>query len=190
MVAAASLLLVAACEKRPIRGTPVDPPIDIPALEFTTINGAPVRVGGPTAGPTLVFFGYTHCPDICPTTLSDWRRIATKLGKDVSRVRFIFVSVDRERDTPEIAARYAAEFFPGFIGVSADSLTMARAQTAFMVTSAAHVMTETSGASSSSRHLVMHSGQQFLLDKRGKLVAIYSSGSHWDLLAADLERVL
>ena len=190
MAAAASLLLVAACERRPMYGTLVDPPIDIPALEFTTANGAPVLVGGPTAGPTLVFFGYTHCPDICPTTLSDWRRIAARLGEDAARVRFVFISVDRERDTPEVAARYAAGFSPAFIGVSADSLTLARAQAAFMVTSTSQAMPETNGGASGAGHLVMHAGQQFLLDARGNLIAIYSSGSHWDAMAADLDRVL
>jgi protein SCO1/2 len=196
-VALASLLLVTSCEQRPTHGTVVDPPIDIPELQFTTINNAPVRVGGVTSGPTVLFFGYTHCPDICPTTLSDWRRISTKLGKSAVRVRFIFVSVDPERDTPEIAARYAAEFRPGFIGATGDSATLARAQAAFMVTSApqampmeAHESPESHVMSSASRYLVTHSGQQFLLDKHGRLVAIYSFGNGRDALAADLERLL
>jgi protein SCO1/2 len=198
----ASLLLAVSCEKRPTHGTVVDPPIDIPAIELTTSNGAPVHIGGPTSGPTVVFFGYTHCPDICPTTLSDWRRISTALGQDASRVRFIFVSVDRERDTPEIAARYAAQFHPGFIGVTGDSATLARAHAAFMVTSAVQAMpmagheptaahdTTAGHAMPGSRYLVTHSGQQFLLDKRGRIVSIYSSGNGRDALAADLGRLL
>jgi protein SCO1/2 len=194
-VALASLLLVTSCEQRPTHGTVVDPPIDIPELQFTTINNTPVRVGGATSGPTVLFFGYTHCPDICPTTLSDWRRISTKLGKNAVRVRFIFVSVDPERDTPEIAARYAAEFYPRFIGATGDSATLARAQAAFMVTSAPQAMlmapSPESRAMLAADHYVMtHSGQQFLLDRQGRLVAIYSFGNGRDALAADLERLL
>jgi protein SCO1 len=191
LAAVSGAMMLAACEQRAIHGTPVDPPITIPVLELTTANGTPVRLGARTEGPTVVFFGYTHCPDVCPTTLSDWKRIRTKLGEDGARVRFVFVSVDPQRDTPEIAAKYAAGFDPSFIGVSGDSATTARVQATFMVASSHH------GSPSGSHTMpqaatyeVMHSGQSFLLDAEGRLVAIYSFGNGHDALAADLERVL
>ena len=191
LAAVSGAMLLTACEQRAIHGTPVDPPIAIPVQEFTAADGAPVRLGEKSEGPTVVFFGYTHCPDVCPTTLSDWKRIRTKLGKDGARVRFVFVSVDPQRDTPEIAAKYAAGFHPSFIGVSGDSATTARVQAAFMVASSHHGSPSGSHTMpSTAKYEVMHSGQSFLLDAAGRLVAIYSFGNGRDALAADLERVL
>jgi len=68
---------------------------------------------------TLIFFGYTHCPDLCPTTLSDYRRVKRALGADAERVNFVFISVDGERDTPDYLANYISAFDPAFIALVA-----------------------------------------------------------------------
>ena len=68
----------------------------------------------------LVYFGYTHCPDVCPTTLADWARVRGQLGDDADGVRFVFVSVDPERDDPARSMAYARQFDPSFVGLTAD----------------------------------------------------------------------
>jgi len=131
-----------------------------------------------------VFFGYTHCPDVCPTTLADWKRVKAQLGPTAARVRFVFVTVDPERDTPAVALRYARQFDSSFVGLSGDAPTTARVLELFGVAAAREAGTPASG------YLVSHSSQQFLLDERGALVALYPFGTRWEALAADLDRLL
>ena len=132
----------------------------------------------------LVFFGYTHCPDICPTTLADWKRAKAKLGSDGNRVRFLFVTVDPERDTPEVADRYAKQFDPSFIGVSGDSATTAGIMSAYGVRAVREP------APDSSTYTMGHSAYTFLVDSRGRIIAMYSMGMGWEILAADLKTLL
>jgi protein SCO1/2 len=73
----------------------------------------------------MLFFGFTHCPDICPTTLADMARVVHTLGDDGSRVQGLFVTVDPKRDTAPVLARYVSAFHPGFLGLHADEPTTA-----------------------------------------------------------------
>jgi len=180
----AGAVLLASCDGGAMRGTAVEPARVLPTFQFTRADGSRIRVGERSDGPTVVFFGYTHCPDVCPTTLADWKRVKSKLGAAAARVRFVFVSIDPERDTPGMAARYAAKFDPSFIGVSGDAATTAAIQASFMVGAAHHAMPDSSG------YRVNHASHSFLVDEHGRLVAIYSYGSPWNALAADLERAL
>ena len=66
----------------------------------------------------LLYFGYTHCPDVCPATLADWARAKKALGSGAERVRFVFVSVDPDRDTPQLTRAYARQFDAAFVGLS------------------------------------------------------------------------
>ncbi|MDR9824823.1 SCO family protein, partial [Vibrio sp. FNV 38] len=65
----------------------------------------------------VMFFGYTHCPDVCPTTLAELRAVMDTLGKDADRVQVLFVTVDPERDTQDLLAKYVPAFDPRFIGL-------------------------------------------------------------------------
>ena len=66
----------------------------------------------------VLFFGYTFCPDVCPTTLGVWKQVHEALGEDAGKVRFVFVTVDPERDTPERLRKHLALFSPDFIGLT------------------------------------------------------------------------
>ncbi len=79
----------------------------------------------------LVFFGYTMCPDICPTTLLDITTVMEKLGDDAQRVQPLFISVDPERDTPEVLASYLSSFHPQIIGLTGTPQEIHRAATAY-----------------------------------------------------------
>jgi protein SCO1/2 len=131
-----------------------------------------------------VFFGYTHCPDVCPVTLADWTRAKAALGDQADRVRWLFVSVDPARDTPAVAEAYARQFDSSFVGLSGDSATTAGIQAAFTVASY-----ETPGATDAD-YLVTHASQCFLVDDTGTLRAMYSFNSGVDAIVADLQRVL
>lgn len=166
------------------KGMAVDPPRAMPAFAFTRADGSTFSTSPEAGRPMVVFFGYTHCPDVCPTTLADWKRVRAKLGDDAKAVRFVFVTVDPERDTPTVAERYARMYDASFEGVSGDAVTTSRMMDAFGVAAAQEPGTNATG------YLVSHSSQVFLVDSHGKLVALYPFGTGWDALAADLARLL
>lgn len=177
--------LLAACDVAgSFRGMAVEPPREIPGFSFVLPGGTRYATAAEAGRPMLLFFGYTHCPDVCPTTLADFARVRQALGEQASRVRFVFVTVDPERDTPEVAQRYAMGFDSTFVGLSGDSATTAGLQQAFGVASVREPGSEATG------YLVGHASQVFLLDDRGRLVAIHPFGSGWDALAADVRRLL
>jgi len=167
-----------------LHGVTVKPPREVPSFEFTRADGSVYRTAAEADRPMVLFFGYTHCPDVCPTTLQDWKRVKQALGKNASGVRFVFVTVDPERDTPEVVDKYAKQFDPSFVGLSGDSLTTARMQEAFGVASIRDVTTSAAG------YLMSHSSQVFLVDERGRLVVLYAFGTGWDALLADLKQLL
>lgn len=80
-----------------------------------------------------VFFGYTHCPDVCPTTLSEMKLVLKELGADAGRVQVLFVTVDPERDTPEVLRQYVPSFDPGFLGLYGDAKITAEVARNFKV---------------------------------------------------------
>jgi len=113
----------------------------------------------------LVFFGYTHCPDLCPLTLADFVAVRRRLGPRAERVRFVFVTVDPERDTPERTMAYARQFDATFIGLSGDSTTLAEVQHSFHV--ASWVVRDSAG-----NVLVAHSASVFVVGRDGRLARV------------------
>lgn len=171
-----------ACD-RGLKGVVIDPPKPMPTFTFTRVDGSSFSTA-PSAGQvTVLFFGYTNCPDVCPTTLADFARVKQTLGDAASRVRFVFISVDPDRDTPQIAADYARKFDPGFVGVSADPMTTASILQAYGIAATPEA------ASDHAVHLVSHSSQVHLLDDQGRLLALYPSGTPWTTLAHDLAQL-
>jgi protein SCO1/2 len=81
----------------------------------------------------VLFFGYTHCPDVCPTTLADLAQVTRQLGKDASRVQVLFVTLDPERDTPELLSKYVTSFDPAFLGLYGDAASTEKAAKSFGV---------------------------------------------------------
>jgi protein SCO1/2 len=90
------------------------------APDFTLIDqfGRPFRLSDHRGRLVLIFFGYVQCPEVCPATLSTWSKVAKRLGEERDRVRFVFITVDPERDTPERLAKHLAIFGPDFIGLT------------------------------------------------------------------------
>lgn len=165
-------------------GVAIDPPRAVAATDFTLPDGRRYTLGPEANRPLVVFFGYTHCPDVCPTTLADWKRAKAHLGARAERVRWVFVTVDPERDTPEVALRYARQYDSTFVGLAGDAPTTAKVLETF------GVMAVREDGASASGYLVSHSSQAFLMNPAGQLVALYPFGTRWEALAADLKRLL
>ncbi|MFB6558343.1 SCO family protein [Streptomyces sp. NPDC056400] len=106
----------------PYRGTALENPFAKPELVLTDTKGKPFDLRKDTSGKaTLVFFGYTNCPDVCPTTMGDIAIALTKQAPEVrDRVRVVFVTTDPERDSPESLGTWLAAFGPNFTGLSGD----------------------------------------------------------------------
>ncbi len=129
-------LAIAACapaaphSSGPFRGAELDHPLPKPALVFTDSHGQPFDFVEATANRvTLLFFGYTHCPDICPVHLANIAAVLDKMPDDVQRdVMVVFVTTDPARDSLPVLDRWIRGFDPRFIGLTGDSATIADAQ--------------------------------------------------------------
>jgi len=80
-----------------------------------------------------IFFGYTHCPDVCPTALGELASVANELGKDAGRMQVLFITVDPERDTPAVLSQYVPAFHPDFLGLYGDADATVRTAKEFKV---------------------------------------------------------
>jgi protein SCO1/2 len=98
-------------------GTVLNPPTVLADFTLPSSRGAPISLADLKGRPTLVFFGFTNCPDVCPTTMAEFKRARDALGADGERVNYLLISVDPERDTPEVLARYVEAFDPAFVGL-------------------------------------------------------------------------
>jgi protein SCO1/2 len=133
-------------------------------LALTDHNGRPVTLATFKGKVVVLFFGYTHCPDVCPTTLSDMAQALKMLRpEDASKIQVLFASVDPERDTPEILRSYVPYFHPDFLGLYGTPDQVARAAREFRVVYRKHVE---SGAND---YLVDHSAGSYVIDAKGSL---------------------
>jgi protein SCO1/2 len=162
-----------------------------------TVTVAPVSVGGPFSlvdqngirrsdtefrgKYMLVFFGYTYCPDVCPTTLAVMGAALDKMGTQADRIVPIFISVDPARDTPEVLKAYLSAFGPKFIGLTGNEEDVAAAAKAYRVYYQAH-------KEQGDNYAVDHSGVVYLMDKKGGFLANYSLDASPERMAADLAK--
>jgi len=127
--------------------------------------------------PSLVFFGFTHCPDVCPTTLAKLQQVK-KTGA-IPGLQVLFVTVDPQRDTPEVVGKYAHAFDPGFIGLTGDPKDLTKMMAGFGVAS---VRVDLPGGD----YTMDHSAAVFLLDTNGRIVGIFTPPFDVQRLTQDL----
>ena len=144
-------------------------------------SGQPITDQDMKGQPFLVFFGYTHCPDICPTTLFEMSEILHALGKDADRVGALFITVDPERDTPAVMKDYLSSFDPHLRGATGDPAAIGAAEKAYRVYSK-KVPAEHGDYS------MDHTALIYLMDKQGRFVAPFSLKRKPAEAAADLRR--
>ncbi|HEX2256139.1 MAG TPA: SCO family protein [Afifellaceae bacterium] len=146
-------------------------------------NGAPVTERVLREQPTALFFGFTQCPDVCPTTLMDMTAWREALGDEAEDLRLVFVTVDPERDTPEVLKDYLGAFSPAIIGITGEPEKVAAMLQSYHVYSR-KVPQEGGG------YTMDHTASVFLLDGAGRFVGTISHGENRETALAKLERLV
>lgn len=163
---------VIACSSATFNGVELSPAEPAPALRLADSTGRVFDLSRERGKVVLVFFGYTHCPDICPTTLADWKRAADSLGALALETRFVFVSVDPERDTPGVAQRYAARFSPAFLGLTGSRAEIDSALAGWRLAA----FRDGIPGDTSTSYTVSHPSQVFVIDPGGRLRLMHRAG--------------
>jgi protein SCO1/2 len=131
----------------------------------------------------VMFFGYTRCPDVCPTTLAELKMVKEQLGADGDRVQVLFVTVDPERDTQELLARYVPAFDPSFIGLRGDAAATAKVAKDF------RVFYQKVPGSKPDNYTVDHTAGSYVFDPQGRLRLFVRHGNAANLVS-DLRTLL
>lgn len=185
--AIAATVAVAACAgKPPEHGTLIQDPQSAPALHLTDATGHPFDLAAQHGHLTFVYFGYTHCPDACPTTLTDWARAKALLGSKGGAVHMVFVSVDPARDTPEIVAHYAHQFDSTFTGLVASGAQLDSIKTAWGFA----VEHEEMPGMKPDEYGVGHPAGVYFVDGDGRMSFVFAPGSKPEEIASDLKRLM
>jgi len=146
-------------------------------------NGKPVSDEDMKGRPFLVFFGFTHCPEICPTTLFEMSEVIRQLGNDADRIGALFITVDPERDTPAALKDYLASFDPHLRGLTGDPAAVNAAIKAYRVY-AKKIPLE------GGDYTMDHTAVVYLMDKDGRFVAPFNLNRTPEAAAAELRRYL
>jgi protein SCO1 len=176
-------LALAACDSGPrfkstdITGAPYGR-----SLELADHTGRPRRLEDFRGKAVVLFFGFTHCPDICPTTLAEISQAVKKLGPDAERVQVLVVSVDPERDTPEALGKYVTAFDPRFLGLRGDLAATKKVAGEFKI----YFEKRKTGES----YTVDHSAQSYVIDPQGRLRLLVRHDRIAQDLAADVRALL
>ncbi|MBR0787327.1 SCO family protein [Bradyrhizobium iriomotense] len=152
-------------------------------FQLTDQNGKAVTDKSLKGKPTLIFFGYTHCPDVCPTSLFEMSEVLRAMGKDADKVNAVFISVDPERDTPATMKDYLASFDPHLEGLSGDPAETAKVITSYRVY-AKKVPTKDGD------YTMDHTALIYLMDREGRFVSPFNLKRTPEEAAADLKRYL
>ena len=154
------------------------------ALSLTDQNGRSRTLADFRGKVVALFFGYTHCPDVCPTTLAELSGVMKALGSDAGRLQVLFATVDPERDTPGVLSRYVTAFDPRFLGLYGDAAATRRAARQFKVYYEKHEG-DAPGA-----YTMDHSAGIYILDSRGRLRLFADLGKSTADLVHDIRVLL
>lgn len=181
-----SLGLLAACDAGgpQFKGTDITGVDYGRTLELSDHHGKPRRLEDFRGKAVVLFFGFTHCPDICPTTLADMAAVMRELGADAERVQVLFVTVDPERDTEQVLANYVPAFDKRFLGMRG-SLEQTRAAAKEF-----KVYFEKRPGKTPGEYSVDHSAQSYVIDPQGRLRLFVRHERIREDLAADLRTLL
>lgn len=166
------------------KGSVLEPAAPLPDFELTATTGQPFHLSEVKGDIALIYFGYTYCPDVCPLTMADVRQALNGLeGRE--RVHVIFISVDPERDTPEVLGRYLAAFDPSFIGLSDDFEQVKEVMKPYGAFAEKEMV-----ADSTAGYLVSHSARLYLVNSEQNLLLMYPFGFAAEDLRSDLAYLL
>jgi protein SCO1/2 len=150
-------------------------------LELPDVDGQPRTLADWKGKVTVVFFGYTQCPDVCPTTMAELAQIRNLMGADGDKLQTVFVTIDPERDTPEILKAYVANFGPGVAALRGNAEQTAAAAKEFKVFYAKV------GGKSPGSYSMDHSAASFVFDPSGRVRLYVPYGGDPKVLATDIK---
>lgn len=186
VVALLVLVLAAAC-------TPEGPKFkasDVTGATFgrdfalTDHNGKPRNLADYRGKAVVVFFGYTQCPDVCPTTLAALAETMKALGPDAERVQVLFITIDPDRDTQALLAQYVPAFDPRFVGLYGDAAATERVAKEFKI------IYQKQPGPTPGTYTMDHSAGVFVFDPQGRLRLYVSHGQSPDIYVHDLRALL
>ena len=168
------------------RGTTYTEPYPVaPEFELTRANGEPFQLSEQRGKIVLLFFGYTSCPDVCPTTMAELKQALDRLSPhNLEDVQVVFITVDPERDTPERVQEYVNHFNDGFIGLSGEPDELAKIWNDY------GVYREIVEGTSAAGYLVNHTARVTMIDQDGNLRVSFDFETPVDDLVHDMQLIL
>lgn len=179
-------LLLVGCEQKlpsPFQASDVTAQYAQADFHLREAGGKAVSLADYRGKVVALFFGYTHCPDVCPTTLADMARVMKQLGADAARVQVLFVTLDPERDTDELLAQYPSAFHPSFRGLRGDAAATAEAARAFGIQ---YQKIPTKSGS----YTLDHSAGTFLIGPSGRPILLSPYAQRPEYLTQDIKLLL
>lgn len=178
-------LLLAGCDSRPqFVNTDISEAGYARDFALTDHAGKPRTMADFRGKAVVIFFGYTQCPDVCPTTMTGMAEAMKLLGGDAAKVQVLFVTVDPERDTQLLLSQYVPVFNPSFLGLYADAQTIARTAQEF------RVFYKKQPGSTPTTYTVDHSAGSYVYDPQGKLRLFIKHGTGPEPIVHDLRMLL
>lgn len=190
VIAALAAALLGACDRLPGADKPAFRAVDITGAEYARelalhdADGRPRTLADFKGKVTLVFFGYTQCPDVCPSTLAELALVKRGLGAAGDRIQGVFVSVDPQRDTPQVLKEYVSNFDPSFVALTGTPDEIKRAAQNFKVFYA-QVPGRTEGS-----YTIDHTAGTYVFDAQGRVRLFVRYGAGPEALAHDLKLLL
>jgi protein SCO1 len=158
---------------------------DFPGTLSLTDHTGKLRTLADYKGKVIVlFFGYTHCPDVCPTTMSDLRNVMKQLGDKSDQVQVLFVTVDPERDTQEVLSKFVPSFDKRFVGLRGNE-----EQTKETLKNYKIFMSKVEGKSAND-YSIDHSAGMYVFDKTGKIRVYFGYGQKINEMVSDIQKLL
>lgn len=186
VVAGLALALAACTPSAPslqLKGTDISSADFGQPFTLTGQDGKPHALGDYQGKAVALFFGYTHCPDICPTTMLEYQQVMKLLGKDSDRVQVLFVSIDPQRDTPQVLAGYVPFFDKRFMGLTGSAEAVRKVAAQYKIV--AQRQDRADGG-----YTMDHSAGSYLFDTTGKLRVYVPYGTPAADIAHDLQQLL
>ena len=168
------------------RGSVIDPPVPASDFSLKDQNGQAFQLSDQRGKIVLMFFGYTNCPDICPVTLAQFKQARAQLGHQADRVRFVFITVDPERDTAEKIKTYLGAIDPAIIGLGGSQAELEQVWRAFGV----YRQKQPGQSQDDYADLLEHSSRVYLVDTQGNLHVTYPFGLVPDDVVQDVQYLL
>lgn len=178
-------LLSAGCQPDSFRGTEMPAGLEVPDYQLVDQRNSPFQFSSQRGAVILLFFGYTFCPDVCPLTLSHWKKIADILGSASDDVRFVYITVDPERDTPAQLSAHLGVFNEDFIGLTGEPKDLDQIYKTFGV-----IHEKVQIAESSTGYLMNHTARTNLVDQDGNWRLTFAYNTAPEIIAHDIQLLL